>query len=208
MILSDHRTSFIEAANYFIETTSLVARDQWSLPGLGQWTAQELAGHASRALVTIKTYLNQPGTSADLANPVAYFLSAFASGDSTKATSQAIADRGKEAGSALGIDPLKNLQALHAEIIEALDAFPDDAILTTPMGTIRLSNYLPTRTFELVIHTLDIARAIGITPTPPLAPLTDTVILAAALAAQQGHGVEVCLSLTGRAPLGPEITFI
>ena len=35
----------------------------------------------------------------------------------------------------------------------------DDPVISTIFGGMRLSDYLPTRTFELVVHGLDIARA-------------------------------------------------
>jgi hypothetical protein len=66
----------------------------------------------------------------------------------------------------------------------------------------RLRQYLPTRTFELVVHGLDIARAAGL-PTPAYSAglLTEVLQLAAAAAVLVGRGSELLLAMTGRAAL-------
>jgi hypothetical protein len=66
---------------------------------------------------------------------------------------------------------------------------------------IRLHSYLPTRTFELAVHGLDIARAVGISYTPPAEVLEEATVLAARIAAAEGHGPTVLLALTGREEL-------
>ena len=64
-----------------------------------------------------------------------------------------------------------------------------------------LSSYLPTRTFELAVHSLDIAAAIGIDLHLDSVVLADSIALAAEAAARSGQGVPVLLALTGRTPL-------
>ena len=66
----------------------------------------------------------------------------------------------------------------------------------------RLRQYLPTRTFELVVHGLDIARAAGL-PNPGYSAglLTAVLELAAAAAVLGGRGPELLLALTGRTGL-------
>ena len=75
----------------------------------------------------------------------------------------------------------------------------DDPLVTTALGGMRLRQYLPTRTFELVVHGLDIARAAGL-PTPAYSAglLTTVLELAAAAAVLGGRGPDVLLALTGR----------
>lgn len=46
-----------------------------------------------------------------------------------------------------------------------------DRVVTTIVGGIRLNSYLPTRTFELVVHGLDITTAAGLPSSPPDAAL-------------------------------------
>lgn len=200
MTPSEARTSFMEAAEYLIDTTSLIAADQWEAPGLGLWTVRELVGHAGRALQTVSTYLATPATSADLAGPVAYFIAAFGSASDTDAASQAILDRGRLAGRSLGDDPLGELRAWRDDAFAAVGNAEDDTIVTTPFGAIALSDYLATRTFELVLHTLDLTRALGTSTIPPVGPLLIAALLATSIAVQRGHGAETCLALTGRTP--------
>ncbi len=195
--MSDTRRNFAEAANFFIETIAMVGHEAWDHHGLDQWSVRDLVGHTSRALATVETYLASPGPVATLADPVAYFISAIA----VVTDQAAITLRGKEAGQALGPDPVGAVRSRRDSCLATVAGAPDDAILTTPMGTITLGNYLPTRTFELMIHTDDLAAALGITSAPPAAPLTETTVLAARIAIAQGHGMDLCRALTGRTPL-------
>jgi hypothetical protein len=66
---------------------------------------------------------------------------------------------------------------------------------------IRLHTYLPTRMFELAVHGLDIARAVGVSFALPADVLEETTALAARIAVAEGHGETVLLALTGRAGL-------
>jgi hypothetical protein len=83
-----------------------------------------------------------------------------------------------------------------------------DVIVTTAGGGMRVSDYLPTRTFELTVHSLDIARATGLDFTPPTDALADTLALASASALRQGLGTDVLLALTGRRPLPEGVSVV
>jgi uncharacterized protein (TIGR03083 family) len=50
----------------------------------------------------------------------------------------------------------------------------DDPVLATPVGTIRLREYIPTRCVEVTIHTMDLRHALGLEPDPTLEGLTVT----------------------------------
>jgi hypothetical protein len=65
----------------------------------------------------------------------------------------------------------------------------------------RLIEYLPTRTFELVVHGLDLQTALGLPLSAPAGPLASTLRLATDLALAQGLGPALLLTLTGRRPL-------
>jgi hypothetical protein len=65
----------------------------------------------------------------------------------------------------------------------------------------RLDVYLQTRTFELAIHTVDIAIAVRIDPEIPGDVLDEVCALAARLAVLTGDGVTVLRALTGRTDL-------
>jgi hypothetical protein len=65
-----------------------------------------------------------------------------------------------------------------------------------------LVGYLPTRIFELAVHTLDLAGATGVdVPGALAAPLRASLHLATDLADSQGTTADVLLTLTGRRPL-------
>ena len=73
----------------------------------------------------------------------------------------------------------------------------------------RLRQYLPTRTFELVVHGLDIARAAG-RPAPAYSPglLTAVLELTVAVAVRSGRGPELLLAVTGRTGLPPGFSVV
>ena len=87
--------------------------------------------------------------------------------------------------------------------MDSIQLIPDDFLLAPPTGGVRLSDYLPTRTLELIVHTLDLARAVELRAQPPAQPLSTTLALLADLALLQGEGPDVALALTGRGPLPP-----
>src|ERR1700712_3086686 len=97
------RDHFRLAAEGFVTVVGLIAPDQWDRQGLGVWTVRDLAGHASRALLTVETYLD-PLTVSDrpeLPDPVTYLQAAGAG----LVDPETVADRGRQAGAALGDDP-------------------------------------------------------------------------------------------------------
>jgi hypothetical protein len=71
-----------------------------------------------------------------------------------------------------------------------------------------LNTYLPTRTFELAVHGLDIARAVDISFTLPADVLEETTVLAARIAAASSQGETVLLALTGRTELPPSFSVV
>ena len=94
-------------------------------------------------------------------------------------------------------------------------------LLTTIAGGMRLADYLPTRTFELVVHTADLATAIGLpaetsvgapgevpggapSDAPgvvPAAAARQALDLVAELAVADGRAVPLLLAATGRTAL-------
>lgn len=61
--------------------------------------------------------------------------------------------------------------------------------------------WLPTRTFELVVHGLDIAAVTGISASFSADALADATALAARIAVATGDGATVLRALTGRGTL-------
>jgi hypothetical protein len=87
------------------------------------------------------------------------------------------------------------------DALAAVDAVAGDPVIETIAGGMYLDAYLPTRIFELAVHSLDIAEAIGLPLTLPAAVLGDALRLAAEIATLRGDGERLLLSLTGRAAL-------
>jgi uncharacterized protein (TIGR03083 family) len=193
---------FAEAATAYATLVAAITRDQWGEPGLGEWDLRALVGHTSRSLVTVETYLGQPAATEDLTSPAAY-LAAVARVDPASGV-----DRGRAAGVALGDDPAATVRTLLDRVLP-LVAGEDDPLISTLLGGMRLRQYLPTRTFELVVHGLDIARAAGL-PAPDYSAgvLTEVLALTAAAAVLGGRGPEVLFALTGRTTLPPGFSVV
>ncbi len=191
------RQRYLAAAHTYVEQVAAIPSDAWSGPGLGDWDLRALVGHASRSLVTVLTYLDQPAEEPTVGSAAEYYrIIGDGSFDPDDVTA-----RGVAAGEAMGDDPASFVNDLLAEVTAKLERFADDYVLTTIAGPMRLTAYLPTRTFELVVHGLDIARATGQQVTHPPEAVAEAVALAGAVAARSGRGPDLLLALTGRAPL-------
>ena len=186
----------------FADLVHAIPVDGWSGPGLGVWDLRALVGHASRALITLETYLGQPADSEDVTSAAGY-LTALASVDSAS-----VASRGVAAGEALGPDPVASVDALVARVLPLVDR-PDDPLITTAAGGMRLTNYLPTRTLELVVHGFDIAAAAGLEP-PGYSNdvLTSVAVTASTAAVRRGLGPVLIRALTGRARLPADFSVV
>lgn len=196
------RGAFLDAANWFAGAT---VRASGSLddPGLGEWTVRDLIGHTTRALSTVESYLTDDTQEPlGLQTPVEYFVAAL------RADPAQIAARGRAAGLALGADPANAVAAQVARARERVVAAADLARVRTPFGTMTLADYLPTRTFELVVHTGDLFRALGEPVTSPDRSTRSALRLAADLASERGHGAAVLALLTGRMPVGDGFTVL
>lgn len=195
----DERAAFAEAVEFFLETLTRVRTDRWAAPGLGEWTIRDLAGHASRGITSLEQYLAQPARAVAIDSPAGYFRAALAAG----ADHAAIAQRGREAGVELGDDPAATVAAAAQRAGALLNAADDSVVVTTAVGGMRLIDYLPTRTFELTIHSLDLAAALDLSVEPPRLAGRSTLVIISELALLSGRAGDVLLSLTGRRALPP-----
>jgi hypothetical protein len=93
-------------------------------------------------------------------------------------------------------------------VADALATYDDSYRLTTIAGGMRLDEYLRTRTFELVVHGLDIAAASGVEPAFSREPLLDAATLAAEVTASSDRAPDLLLAVTGRRPLPPGFTVV
>jgi hypothetical protein len=72
----------------------------------------------------------------------------------------------------------------------------------------RISDYLPTRVFELVVHTADLAVALGVAAEPPPGPAALALALVSDLAVAGGQAATVLLATTGRGGLPSGFTLL
>jgi hypothetical protein len=71
-------------------------------------------------------------------------------------------------------------------------------LVTTIAGGMRLADYLPTRTFELAVHTADLATALGVPPDVPATAAAQALRLVAELTVADGSAGVLLLAATGR----------
>ncbi|MUL85841.1 MULTISPECIES: maleylpyruvate isomerase family mycothiol-dependent enzyme [unclassified Mycolicibacterium] len=190
---------FASAAYAFARLVRAIPADSFDGPGLGEWDLRALVGHTSRSLITVSTYLQNPASTADLAGPVEYY--AAMRGFMSDAGADAIVERGRQAGHDLGSDPTAAVDALVSQALADVDEAGDPLITVIGGFGIQLSGYLPTRIFELAVHSLDIARATGLSADLPAEVLETANVLATQIAVALGEGETLLLALTGRAEL-------
>ena len=191
------REAYEIAAGWFVNTVEQVGPTQWEQPGLGMWTVRDLVGRTSRALVTVELYLATPAVQREIMRPVDYLLRAQAGG----ADPASVAARGREAGVALGPDPLAAVRDIAARVLAQVQTASDEALVSTPVGGMRLIDYLPSRIFELAVHTLDIAAALPVTVTLPAPVAAVALHLLADMALQPDKAAALLLAATGRRAL-------
>jgi uncharacterized protein (TIGR03083 family) len=192
-------TTFASAATTFAGLVRDIPPPKWGGPGLGEWDLRSLVGHTSRSLITVSDYLQTTAEREDLPGPVEYYV--YAREFAANAGAEATVERGRQAGRDLGADPAATVDDLVAKALDDLRGVDDPLIAVIGGPGMRLSSYLPTRTFELAVHSLDIARAAGLDVTLSEDVLTDATVLAARVGVALGQGETVLSALTGRVTL-------
>ena len=188
----DSRRAFADAAQWFVRTAALVG-DRWDRPGLGEWDVRALVGHTTRSLLTVEMYLARPAETVEVASAGDYFRATSAA-----AAAPAVAARGRDAGSALGSDPAAAVAEISERVLPLVDTRDGTELVTTIAGGMRLADYLPTRTFELAVHTADLATALGSPLDVPATAATQALRVVTELAVAGGRAGSLLLLATGR----------
>ncbi|MEO3758070.1 maleylpyruvate isomerase N-terminal domain-containing protein [Mycobacterium sp. B14F4] len=199
-------TAFAAAAHSFAGLVREVPTGAWDGPGLGEWDLRALVGHTSRSLTTVSGYLATPAEHEDIATPQDYY--ARVTPAALGIAPADVAERGRRAGRDLGDDPAGAVAALVSRVLAELEPVDDPLIAVIGGLGIRLRTYLPTRTFELTVHSLDIAAALGVSYSPPPEALEEALALAGRIAARTGRGETALLALTGRRPLPDSFSIV
>ena len=190
---------YLDAARMFAGLARRIDPEAWRGPGLGGWDLRALVGHTSRSLVTVLTYIEQPAETEAIASARDYY--ALIAGLDIDPTD--ILERGRQAGEQLGPDPASAIDELIEQVTARLDGVDENMLITTIGGGMRIAAYLPTRTFELAVHCLDIVAATGLELEMPESVLADATGLAVSVAVALGKGQTVLTALTGRRDLPP-----
>jgi uncharacterized protein (TIGR03083 family) len=189
----DSVRAFADAAGWYVDTVRQVG-DRWEQPGLGEWDVRALVGHTSRSFLTVESYLARPAAGVDVVDATDYYVATRG-----VAAGPEVAQRGRDAGAALGEDPAGAVAQIAARVVPLVEQQDGNALLTTVAGGMRLADYLPTRTFELVVHGADLARALDLPADPPDSAARQALHLVTELALGRGLGGTLLLAATGRA---------
>jgi len=200
-----HDETYASAAHAFADLVARLPQGRWAESGLGEWDLRSLVGHTSRALITVDAYLDKPADEAVVTSVAQYYV--LSSQAASGVDPHAITERGRVAGRALGDDPAAAVRELVDRVLAKL-AGADDSIIETIAGGMYTSVYLPTRTFELAVHSRDIARAAGIEAELPEAVVRAAALMATDIAVELGRGAEVLDALTGRVALPADFSVV
>jgi uncharacterized protein (TIGR03083 family) len=192
----DSRRAYRDAAEWFVGMAERVG-DRWEAPALGEWDVRALVGHTSRAFLTVETYLAVPADSVAVDSASGYFRATSAA-----ATGPGVASRGRDAGAALGPDPAASIGEIAARVLGVVARCNGTELVSTIVGGMRLSDYLATRTFELAVHTSDLAVALGEPAAVPRSAASVALDLVAELALAADLAGPVLLAATGRGTSG------
>ena len=200
------RESFGESADFLVSVVDAVADDQWDQPALGEWTVAQLAVHASRGASTVSAYADEDAE-LTLHSAAEYYSTALA----IEGVHGAVASRAVEQAEQVEGPVAEYVREAVSGAEEVLTRIPADRVLGTVVGGIRLIDYLPTRIVELVVHTLDLADAIGAEVTVPRRAMAITLETLGDLAADRPDLLDPALlvrALTGRGTLPPDANLL
>lgn len=195
----DPAADYAAAAEWACGAIEAIPAGAWDGPGLGEWDLRALVGHTSRALITVQQYLARPAETEAVPSAEAYFAATSAI---PGAGADEVRERGVAAGAALGEQPAVRFREIAEETLALLSG-AGDPLIETIAGGMRFRAYLRTRTFELVVHGLDVCGAVRLPQAPPEGPLRDALRIASGLAIERGTGSRLLLALTGRGSLPP-----
>jgi Mycothiol maleylpyruvate isomerase N-terminal domain len=197
------RDTYLAAADTFADLVVRMPTDGWDEPGLGEWTRRELVGHtASSALRQVPLVLANPAGHQEIVTPEGYWAFArSAPPEHVAAAVMASSVDARKTGDALGDDPADEIWHLVGAAAAALATVGDGDLVETPAGGMRVADWIPTRTFELAVHGMDVAASAGIPFLPPAGVLAECAALAARVAVAVGDGPMLLRALTGRAGL-------
>lgn len=176
---------YAAASEFFVDVVAAVPPDRYEQRWTDEWRILDLIGHGNRAHTLVIEYLEEPMQSM----PPGYL------------EPSAIAERGRQAVAALGDDPVGTVRASAQRTHRTIGAADEHAIVGTPFGTMPLCDYLPSRAAELVLHGVDLARAVSLDLRPDDHALRGCLTFIVDRAVSRGDGLLVAEALAGRTTL-------
>jgi len=172
---------FRAASRFFADCVAAVPAERYERPWSDQWRVLDLIGHGNRANLLPVEYYERP---VPVAGPD-YVLP------------ENVAERGRQAVSELGDDPVAAVRAASDRALAVLAAVPDGAVVGTPFGEQTLVSYLRSRTAELLLHGMDLRTNVEV----PADALVECGGFLVELAVRRGQGLDVVRALSGRGTL-------
>lgn len=199
MLWVEVHDTFLEAVEALTDLTDEIS--DYSVPALGSWDARALTGHMLRSVTAPVRHLANPEPdSGPLPSAAAYYLAylEWRRADSDTADAE-VAARGEHELDGIEPERFSSLfRASAAAARAALQGITGDRKVTTPFGAMRIQDYLRTRTLEVTVHGIDLARATGVDWSPPDTGTEDSLLLLTEISLQSGRGNQLLLALTGR----------
>ncbi len=169
---------------------------------MDQWSIRELVGHTLGSVKRAASYLDEPAETVTHHSPAGYFLTV-----STMAgIHDQVAERGRASAELLGEDPAVTVRRDLDAAFVRIDAAELDAVVNVMGGGIVYGHYLLTRLVEVVMHSDDLARALGRAVAMPDSAVAQVLgVFTDMLTADQAAAL--ARALTGRGPLAPTNVF-
>lgn len=141
------------------DTLGEVSAEDWTRPALGEWTLAELVAHLVRAVTRPDAALEaEVDPDQPTVDRVEYYRNV--AGDAAGIAERARAYAGD-------VEPTELSEAFaegwRASAAKASGVAPD-TLVSTPRGAMRLDEFLATRVLELVVHHMDVRRALDLPP--------------------------------------------
>ena len=142
------REEFADAVAFYVKVIGEIEPDQWALPARGTLTVLEVGVEGSRPLSTVRDFLAAGAEEEEIFETVGYYVR---NKPVDAETAEGHERRGREALERFQSgDPAAVVTRLAEQALAGVNSAPDDALVGTQFGGMRLMRYLPTRTMELV----------------------------------------------------------
>lgn len=157
-----HELAAFEAECVRAEASLRAVRDDdWQRPGLGEWTLHQLAVHLTRGAGRLAVYLDQPVDGPPVKDRMSYFQY-----DPEKIAPGVAARAAQEATELQPADVANTFAAAWRAGVQAAEAGAAGQTMATPFGTMYVAEYVATRVLEMVVHHMDVRRALDLAPDP------------------------------------------